>query len=42
MRANLPEETRREEVRVLGDTPPPGHEAQVDYGRLGIRSVASG
>ncbi|MFG3701607.1 IS21 family transposase [Micromonospora sp. NPDC047620] len=36
VRANLPEETRRSQVRVLGDTPPAGHEAQVDYGRLGM------
>jgi transposase len=36
VRANLPEETRRAQVRVLGDTPPPGQEAQVDYGRLGM------
>src|SRR5439155_20479670 len=36
VRANLPEELRRRAVRVLGDTPPSGHEAQVDYGRLGM------
>lgn len=36
VRANLPEEARRAQVRVLGDTPPPGQEAQVDYGRLGM------
>ena len=36
VRANLPEETRRAQVRVLGDTPTAGHEAQVDYGRLGM------
>jgi transposase len=36
LRANLPEETRRSQVRVLGDTPPAGQEAQVDYGRLGM------
>jgi transposase len=36
VRANLPEELRRNAVRVLGDTPPAGHEAQVDYGRLGM------
>ena len=35
VRANLPEEVRRSAVRVLGDTPPAGQEAQVDYGRLG-------
>jgi transposase len=36
VRANLPEEARRAQVRVLGETPPPGQEAQVDYGRLGM------
>ena len=36
LRANLPEETRRNAVRVLGDTPSAGQEAQVDYGRLGM------
>jgi transposase len=36
VRANLPEELRRQDVRVLGQTPPPGQEAQVDYGRLGM------
>jgi transposase len=35
VRANLPEELCRSAVRVLGDTPPAGQEAQVDYGRLG-------
>jgi transposase len=35
MRANLPEDLRRSAVRVLGETPPAGQEAQVDYGRLG-------
>ena len=35
VRANLPEEMRRDAVRVLADTPSPGQEAQVDYGRLG-------
>jgi transposase len=35
VRANLPEELRRSAVRVLRPTPPPGQEAQVDYGRLG-------
>jgi transposase len=35
VRANLPEELRRAAVRVLGETPPAGQEAQVDYGRLG-------
>jgi transposase len=33
--ANLPEEARRAQVRVLRDTPPPGAEAQIDYGLLG-------
>jgi transposase len=36
LRANVPEEVRRASVTVLGDTPPPGQEAQVDYGRLGF------
>jgi transposase len=36
VRANLPEELRRSAVRVLAETPPPGLEAQVDYGRLGM------
>lgn len=36
VRANLPEETRRASVTVLGDTPPAGAEAQVDYGKLGM------
>jgi transposase len=36
VRANLPEELRREQVTVLRLTPPePGEEAQVDYGKLG-------
>ena len=35
VRANLPEELRARAVRVLRPTPPPGQEAQVDYGRLG-------
>jgi transposase len=35
VRANLPDEVRRAAVRVLGETPPAGQEAQVDYGRLG-------
>jgi transposase len=35
VRANLPEEVRRSQVRVLRPTLPPGQEAQVDYGRLG-------
>jgi transposase len=36
LRANLPEEARRASVTVLGETPPPGTEAQVDYGKLGV------
>jgi transposase len=35
VRANLPEEVRRSQVRVLRPALPPGQEAQVDYGRLG-------
>jgi transposase len=36
VRANLPEDLRREQVTVLRLTPPePGEEAQVDYGKLG-------
>lgn len=34
--ANLSEEERREQVVVLRDDVPPGEEAQVDYGRLGL------
>ena len=33
--ANFEEEVARAAVRVLRDTPPPGEEAQVDYGLLG-------
>ena len=33
--ANFAEEVARSSVRVLRDTPPPGAEAQVDYGLLG-------
>ena len=36
LRANVPEEVRRAQVTVLAETPPPGQEAQVDYGRLGM------
>ncbi len=36
VRANLPEDARRGQVTVLRETPPPGEEAQVDYGRLGM------
>lgn len=34
--ANLSEEERRDQVVVLRDDVPPGEEAQVDYGRLGM------
>jgi transposase len=34
--ANLPEEAARAQVTVLRDDPPPGQEAQVDYGILGM------
>ena len=33
--ANLPEEGLRSRVTVLRDDPPPGEEAQIDYGYLG-------
>jgi transposase len=33
--AMLPEQDKRERVTVLRDTPPPGSEAQIDYGLLG-------
>ena len=33
--ANLPEQALRQQVTVLGDDPPPGQEAQIDYGYLG-------
>lgn len=36
VRANLPEEVRRAQVTVLRECPPPGSEAQIDYGRLGM------
>ena len=36
VRANLPEDARRGQVTVLRDTPPPGQEAQIDYGKLGM------
>lgn len=36
VRANLPEDARRAAVTVLRDTPPPGEEARIDYGRLGM------
>jgi transposase len=34
--ANLPEEAARARVTVLREDPPPGQEAQVDYGMLGM------
>lgn len=34
--ANLPEEARRAQVTVLRECPPPGSQAQIDYGRLGM------
>jgi transposase len=34
--ANLPEQALRSRVTVLGDDPPPGQEAQIDYGYLGM------
>jgi hypothetical protein len=36
VRANLPESGRRARVTVLGDASPPGEQAQIDYGRLGM------
>lgn len=33
--ANLPQESHRDRVTVLRDDPPPGQEAQIDYGYLG-------
>jgi len=36
VRANLPEQARRARVTVLGDASPPGEQAQIDYGRLGM------
>ena len=36
VRSNLAEQARRGSVTVLGDTPPPGQEAQIDYGKLGM------
>jgi transposase len=35
VRANLPEDALRSRVTVLRDDPPPGQEAQIDYGYLG-------
>ena len=36
VRATLPEQARRAQVTVVGDAPPPGEQAQIDYGRLGM------
>lgn len=36
VRANLPEDLLRSRVTVLKDTLPPGQEAQIDYGKLGM------
>jgi transposase len=36
VRANLPDEGRRGRVVVLRDASPPGEQAQIDYGRLGM------
>jgi transposase len=36
VRANLPEDARRAQVTVLRECPPPGQEAQIDYGKLGM------
>jgi hypothetical protein len=33
--ANLPEQSLRSKVTVLREDPPPGQEAQIDYGYLG-------
>jgi len=35
LEANMAEEVKRAQVTVLRETPPPGEEAQVDYGLLG-------
>jgi transposase len=40
--ANLPEEVRREQVRVPRPPVPPGSEAQIDYGKLGMWAPPSG
>jgi len=43
VRANLPEQVLRSQVTVLRDAPPPGEQAQIDYGRLGMwRDPATG
>ncbi len=42
IRANLPEEARRDQVRVLRpDDVAPGAEGQVDYGKLGMWATRS-
>jgi transposase len=40
--AHLPEETRRAQVRVPRPPVPPGSEAQIDYGRLGMWTPPTG
>ena len=40
--ANLPEQTLRVKVTVLGEDPAPGQEAQIDYGYLGMWPTGSG
>jgi len=35
IRANVPDDARRAQVRVLRECPPPGVLAEIDYGRLG-------
>lgn len=40
--ANLPEQALRSAVTVLGEDPPPGQEAQIDYGYLGMWSDPRG
>jgi transposase len=40
--ANLPEETRRASVRVPRPPVPPGSEAQIDYGKLGMWTPPTG
>lgn len=40
--AHLPEETRRAQVRVPRPPVPPGSEAQIDYGKLGMWAPVTG
>lgn len=40
--AHLPEETRRAQVRVPRPPVPPGSEAQIDYGKLGMWTTPTG